>query len=434
MNTKGPLARFAAFKAVQAVLDQRGSLDSELARFNDKLSAKDQTLARLVASLTCRHYFQLKAVFDGLVPKPLKAKDQAVETLALTGLAQLAYSNQADYAVVKDTVALVQRIQRPWARGLVNAVLRSFQRDTSKWLMHRPTEAARWNHPDWLMNRLKQAYPDAFQEIMSANNQRAPMTLRVNVQKSSQVDYLSALAEQDLTGYPRGMDGIELAEPTHVAQLPGFDQGWVSVQDASAQQCVDLFDLRPGLRVLDACAAPGGKTCHLLEREPELDLIALDISADRLKRIEENLTRLQLKAQLEALDAREWQGQADRILLDAPCTGSGVIRRHPDIRIGRQPPDLVECVATQSQLLDHLWTQLAPGVQLLYATCSVLPEENSDQISAFLSRTPDAQDETPEIEGTIPGPEGRQRLPGPDGDGFYYALLVKSPPSNGATE
>ncbi|MCY1174449.1 Ribosomal RNA small subunit methyltransferase B [compost metagenome] len=295
-------------------------------------------------------------------------------------------------------------------------------------------------HPRWLQKSLKAFWPEQWEAICAANNAHPPMILRVNRRHHSREAYLELLREAGLeaSACQYSVDGILLAQACDVRGLPGFDQGWVSVQDEAAQLAADLLDLAPGQRVLDACCAPGGKTCHLLEAEAKLQsVVAIDLEAKRLTRVRENLDRLGLDAQLIACDARDtaswWDGKGfQRILLDAPCSATGVIRRHPDIKLTRQADDIPALAALQGELLDALWPTLEVGGMLLYATCSSLPTENTEVIDAFLVRTPGARELDLATEAGLRQPHGRQLLAQEGGhDGFYYAKLIKIAASRG---
>jgi 16S rRNA (cytosine967-C5)-methyltransferase len=335
---------------------------------------------------------------------------------------------------VAETVNAVNALERPWAKGLVNAVLRRAQRerDQSAAVL---SEAAQWSHPGWLLQRLQSAWPEEWQAICAANNQAAPMTLRINRRRAARDAYQEMLAARDsvaeFTAY--SPDGLRLERPLPVTALPGFSDGWVSVQDEAAQLAALLLAPQPGERVLDACAAPGGKTAHLLEVQPELDgLLALDQSAERLVRCSDTLRRLGLRADCQVGDAAQpehwWDGRPfDRILIDAPCSATGVIRRHPDIKLLRRPDDIDRLRAQQQDILEALWPLLRPGGRLLYATCSVLPEENTQQVRDFLQRHPDARERAIAAPWGRPQQAGRQILPGEAGmDGFYFACVEKA--------
>jgi 16S rRNA (cytosine967-C5)-methyltransferase len=334
---------------------------------------------------------------------------------------------------VNETVAVTDALGKGWARALVNALLREAQRREEELLAAAASDYAVWYaHPQWLLDRLKQDWPAAYRDILEANNCRAPMTLRVNIGRISRADYLARLQEAALPATTGQLTStaLLLAAPSDVQRLPGFAEGLVSVQDEASQLAAQLLPLAPELRVLDACAAPGGKTCALLEREPSLQLLALDQDAKRLLRVHENLDRLGLQAEVRCSELGQDLTLApasfDRILLDVPCSATGVIRRHPDIKLLRSEAETSALVARQSALLERAWTLLAPGGYLLYSTCSVLKAENSDQITSFLGRFPEARLQALSIPGAQVCDAGLQLLPGTaQCDGFFYALLQK---------
>jgi 16S rRNA (cytosine967-C5)-methyltransferase len=320
-------------------------------------------------------------------------------------------------------------LRGPSLSGLINAVLRSYLRDQEALDAFAVSHnAGLYAHPSWLLKLLQEAYPQQWQTIIEANNSKAPMWLRVNRQHHSREAYLALLDNEQIeyTVHPQAADAIKLASPCDVTLLPGFDRGWVSVQDAAAQLAVDYLQPQDGELILDCCAAPGGKTAHILEHTQDTEVVAIDSDAARLERVYDNLERLQLRADVICGDARYpeewWQGeQFDRILLDAPCSATGVIRRHPDIKWLRRASDIEALAELQSEILDAMWKQLKIGGTLVYATCSITPQENSQQIKAFLARTPKAQ-----LIDSDPEQPGRQILPGEqDMDGFYYAVLRK---------
>ena len=344
----------------------------------------------------------------------------------LVALFELDAQTSPAYAVVNETVAKAARIA-PRVRGFVNAILRNFLRRRADLACRIDADpVARWNLPDWWIRRLQAEYPDRWQAILTAQNLHPPMTLRVNRRRASRDGYLSRIRSAGLEARPVGSSGLVLAQPMPVADLPGFAEGLVSVQDAGAQLAAPLLDAADGMRVLDACAAPGGKTGHLLELY-ELDLVAVDSDARRLQRIDGNLRRLGLAARLQVGDAGQpqawWDGRRfDRILLDAPCTASGVVRRHPDARWLKRGEDAQQLATEQMRLLDALWPLLEPDGKMLYATCSLFPIENADQAAGFLRRCPDARGEPL----NLPGETGGQLLPDEDTDGFFYARFVKA--------
>jgi len=424
-------ARQKALAVLQRVLSEGESLSTALPAIQADTDPQERAFIQMLVYGVCRWYWRLEALLKPLLKKPLKAKDRDVQLLMLLGLYQLLDTRVPDYASVDAAVKLVPR-KKAWAAGLVNGVLRNFLRQREQLvqqLEHDPQGF--YAHPRWIIERLQQDWPEHWQQVLQANNQQAPMVLRINRQKISRDDYLAQLS-QPATPLALGQ-GLELQQACEVSQLPGYQQGWFSVQDGGAQQAATLLDLQPGQRVLDACAAPGGKTCHMLELQPELQLLALDVSAQRLQRVQENLDRLGLSAELRCADAASpddwWDGRPfDRILLDVPCSATGVIRRHPDIKLLRRADDIPRLVATQQQMLRRAWTLLAPGGRLLYATCSVFKAENEQQLAEFLRDTPDAEEIAIQADWGEAREHGRQILPGQQGmDGFYYGLLQKKP-------
>lgn len=381
----------------------------------------------------CRHYIRLECLADALIKKRPKSLD--VWVALLIGLYQLHFLRIPDYAVVKETVDLMDFIKKPWAKGLINAVLRSFCRQQEALLAEwQDNPVFKYNHPQWFIQRLQEGWPNDWEAILAANDVHPPMSLRINQQRGTREAYLTRLNNAGITAMPQrhSMAGIELQSPIAVNDLPGFGQGDASVQDQAAQLAAPELDLKPGLRVLDACCAPGGKTCHILETEPDLKAcVALDVEPGRLKRVEENLARLKLKAKVITGDALKpdswWDGQPfDRILLDAPCSATGVIRRHPDIKLLRTPEDIASVAALQKELLNALWPLLVPGGLLLYATCSIMPEENERQIVEFAESHDDSEicrESRPWARTTN---HGWQILPGDNNmDGFFYCVLRK---------
>ncbi len=427
--------RLAAAKALTAVLNGKASLNSSLPLQLDKVEARDRGLTQDLAFGTARWQPRLSALANKLLQKPFKAADADVEALLLVGLYQLLYTRIPAHAAIGETVGCADKLKKPWAKALLNAVLRNAQRESETLLAeleHDPV--VRTAHPRWLQKSLKAFWPQQWEAICAANNAHPPMILRVNRRHHSRDAYLQLLVEAGIEAQPCtfSQDGIVLAEACDVRNLPGFAEGWISVQDEAAQLAADLLDLAPGQRVLDACCAPGGKTCHILEVEPKLaGVVAVDLEAKRLVRVRENLERLGLSAELIAADGRDtatwWDGKPfQRILLDAPCSATGVIRRHPDIKLTRQPDDIAALATLQGELLDAMWPTLEVGGILLYATCSTLPTENTEVIEAFLARTPGARELDIAGQFGIKQPHGRQLLAQEGGhDGFYYAKLIK---------
>lgn len=427
--------RLAAARALAAVLSGKASLNSSLPAQLDKVEARDRGLTQDLAFGTARWQPRLSALAERLLQKPFKSADRDVEALLLVGLYQLLYTRVPAHAAIGETVGCADKLKKPWAKGLLNAVLRRAQRESNDILAELERDpVVRTAHPRWLQKSLKAFWPEQWEAICAANNAHPPMILRVNRRHHSREAYLGLLREAGIeaSACQYSTDGIVLAQASDVRDLPGFEQGWISVQDEAAQLAADLLDLAPGQRVLDACCAPGGKTCHLLEAQAQLDgVVAIDLEAKRLTRVRENLDRLGLDAQLIACDARDtaswWDGKGfQRILLDAPCSATGVIRRHPDIKMTRQADDIPALATLQGELLDALWPTLEVGGILLYATCSSLPTENTEVIEAFLARTPGARELDLATQAGVRQPHGRQLLAQEGGhDGFYYAKLIK---------
>jgi len=427
--------RLAAAKALAAVLNGKASLNSSLPTQLDKVEDRDRGFTQDLAFGTARWQPRLSALAAKLLQKPFKAADADVEALLLVGLYQLLYTRVPAHAAIGETVGCADKLKKPWAKALLNAVLRRAQRESEALLAeleHDPV--VRTAHPRWLQKSLKAFWPEQWEAICAANNAHPPMILRVNRRHHSRDAYLQLLTTAGINATPcvYSVDGIVLEAATDVRNLPGFAEGWISVQDEAAQLAADLLDLAPGQRVLDACCAPGGKTCHILEVEKDLaGVVAVDLEAKRLVRVRENLTRLGLSAELIAADGRDtatwWDGKPfQRILLDAPCSATGVIRRHPDIKLTRQPDDIAALAVLQGELLDAMWSTLEVGGILLYATCSTLPTENTEVIEAFLARTSGARELDLATAAGIKQPHGRQLLAQEGGhDGFYYAKLIK---------
>lgn len=370
-----------------------------------------------------RRYGWGEAVLAVLLQKPLP--EPQLQSLLLCALYRLESRPEQSHTVVDQAVAAAATLAKGNFRGVINGVLRSYLRQRPELLARaagKPSGA--WWHPDWWLSRLRRAYPRDWEAIATAGNGQPPMTLRVNLARGSREEYQARLDAAGIAAAPLGSAALLLQKPVPVDALPGFFDGFVSVQDWGAQRAAELLDARAGQRVLDACAAPGGKTAHILERAGG-DLLALDVDGLRCRRVEENLSRLGLRAVVRAADARcpddWWDGRPfDRILADVPCSASGVVRRHPDSKWLRRETDIAQFARVQRQILEVLWPTLAVGGRLLYATCSVFPEENSQQVSAFLARHGDAR------RIGIDGADELQLLPGSEHDGFYYALLEKT--------
>ena len=434
----GPVgARAAAAEAVLSV-EQGASLDAALERLVSHVDVDQRGLTSELAFGTCRWYFRLEAIVDRLLERPLQAGDRILAPLLFVGLYQILYTRVPDHAAVAETVAAARMLGKASATGLINAVLRRFQRESASLVAAVDLDPARrYSYPSWLLQALQRAWPDRWETVAAAGNERPPMTLRVNLSRLSRAEFAARLGAAGLTARPLGgvPSALMLEQPVPVERIPGFAQGLASVQDAAAQLAASLLDARSGHRVLDACAAPGGKTAHIAETTPGLDdLVAVDVDAVRLARVEETLQRLGLRARLFAGDAAApdlaWAagGLFDRILLDAPCSATGVIRRHPDIKCLRRATDIDALVRRQHAMLRALWPLLAPGGILLYCTCSVLPEENAMLIRDFLADRSDAIAGPLALPwGAASGP-GWQILPGEGGcDGFFFARLEKQP-------
>ena len=434
MATPIKSSRHAALLATLDVLSKGRNLDQAL---REHLPAfpdpRDQGLVQRLAYNLLRWKLPLEFFAGQLLNKPLRSKDRDIYQLLLLGLSQLWPEPQAEHAVISETSQVARYLKKPWAVGLVNACLRNFLRNKNSLIKTLNPELA-LSHPSWLMDALKGDWPEDWQALASANNARPPLWLRINRRKISLKQYLPELDKHNIPWQlsPVAEDAVHCLEPRPVQGLPGYDEGWFSVQDPGAQMAAILVDPNPGERILDACAAPGGKTTHLLELESRLEqLLALDISGQRLERLKSNLQRLDMDCELLAADAAQpetwWDGNLfHKILLDAPCSATGVIRRHPDIKWLRTPEHVKELVQIQSRLLKALWPLLAPGGRLVYATCSVLSSENQLQLDQFRLAQQDALSRAfPKEIGLKRGP-GRQLLPHLHGcDGFYYEVLEK---------
>lgn len=421
------IQRHAAF-AVGRTLSGRNlnQVLQEVFRQHPRLTPQQRAGIQDLSFGTLRHLGRLDAALGLLLQKPLS--DESVRHLLRVSLYQLAYGKTSSHAVVNNAVETVRRLRKASAAGLVNAVLRGFLRRREEILAQAAEvgDEARYDHPQWWIDKLKRQYPDRWPALLEANNQHPPMTLRVNSRQTSPEEYLERLAEEGIVAHFLGGSALLLAQPMAVDGLPGFRDGRVSVQDAGAQLAAFFLDGLDGMRVLDACSAPGGKTAHILELA-DVDLTALDSDTGRLERVRENLDRLDRSARLVAGDAAQpetwWDGRPfDRILADVPCSASGVVRRHPDIKWLRRESDIAGFAKQQGEILTALWRTLASGGKLLYATCSVFAEENQQQIAAFLQRNPDAR----LLPLDDPALDHGQLLPDDRHDGFFYALLAKA--------
>lgn len=432
--------RAAAANVIFQVVDKGQSLSNQLPVAQQTIKPRDHALLQEICYGVLRYLPRLESISTRLMDKPLTGKQRVFHHLILVGLYQIGFMRIPPHAAVSETVNAVNQLKKSSLRGLVNAILRNYQRNQEaldEWSISH--NAGQYCHPSWLIKLIQESYPEQWQQIIEANNTKAPMWLRVNHQHHSREQYRQLLEQQQIetTLHPQANDALKLNAPCEVTRLPGFEQGWVSIQDAAAQLAIHYLTPQDGELILDCCAAPGGKTAHILERTHQTNVVAVDCDEHRLKRVYENLERLNLTATVICGDARTptswWQGeQFDRILLDAPCSATGVIRRHPDIKWLRRAEDIDNLVQLQSEIMDAMWQQLKPGGTLVYATCSVIPRENKHQVEAFLQRTTDAElinlehnDDTISLSKT--SPIGRQIIPGEnDMDGFYYAVLHKA--------
>ena len=425
----------AARVLVQVISDGRSLSDVLPAAAQQLADPRQRALLQELCYGTLRWYYRLDALLQRLLKKPLKQRDADVRCVLLVGLYQLDQLAMPQRVAVNETVQATHALNKQWASGLVNGVLRNYQRQAAELEAGVAAEfVSGYAHPAWLIEQLQFDWPNDWEQILTANNARPPFSLRVNRQRITRTEYLETLAGQSLDAnlLEYTSSGVQLDKPVPVDVLPGFSAGYVSVQDGAAQLAAGLLDLHPGQRVLDACAAPGGKTAHILESQPDLAMVtAVDIEPHRLARIEENLSRLSLHACQIAGDVAApsawWDGKRyDRILLDVPCSASGVIRRHPDIKLLRKPGDITKLVSVQARLLQAMWPLLSSGGMLLYCTCSVLAVENSQQIAAFLETQEDAAEVKIEAVWGRECQHGRQIFPGENEmDGFYFACLTR---------
>jgi 16S rRNA (cytosine967-C5)-methyltransferase len=425
--------RLVAANTLLPLLNNTGSLSSHLPSAQALVAANDRALLQELCYGTARHFPQLMAIAHQLLDRPMRSRDDDVLCVLLVGLYQLMAMRIPAHAAISESVDAVKSLDKPKHAGLVNAILRRFEREKDTLLESlQSDEAFRFNHPDWFVQKLRANWPTQWEAILTANNQHPPMTLRVNRLKATRDTYLTQLSDEGIDAFatPFSEDGITLATPCDVQILPGFDEGVVSVQDEAAQLAAELVNPQAGERILDACAAPGGKLCHLLEMRPDCTVDALEVDQRRATRIDENLSRLGLNANVIIGDASQtdWhQGELyDRILVDAPCSATGVIRRNPDIKIVRQGEAIHTLATLQHSILTTLWGLLKPGGQLVYATCSVFSQENDKQIARFIKAHPDATAVPIDAAWGEAQTYGRQLFPTTGGhDGFYYAVLTK---------
>jgi 16S rRNA (cytosine967-C5)-methyltransferase len=428
--------RALAARGLAEIALRGSSLRDVMERYAPRLAdPRDRALMMALLSEGARWWLRFDAAIDGLLEKSLRHKDPAVHALLVLGLVQLEVLELQDYAAVAATVEAVRSLQRPQLAGLVNAVLRRWQRERETLIAQLNAKPqTRHAHPAWLAAALQSDWPEQAYTVMAADNREPPLMLRVNRQRSERAALIEQLqtAGYSAIAHPWLSDALVLPHSTDVTRMPGFEDGLFAVQDGAAQVAADLAELKDDLRVLDACAAPGGKACHLLERA-DIDLTALEVDAPRAERIRQNLMRLRLNAKLVIGDAGApkgwWKGQLfDRILIDAPCSATGVLRRRPDVRLHRRESDVAAMHEQQRRILSALWPLLAPDGRLVYITCSVLRTENEAIVGELLAAQPDAQP----VSFTLPvghaASVGWQILPGDgDLDGMYYAVLQKRP-------
>jgi len=438
LNARGAtdwVPRFRALEAVRRVVLDGESLTVSLADETEGLTVRDAAWSRALAYTTIRWYLRLDTMVDGMLERPLKARDAVIRVLLCQGLAEIFHFGTPDHAAVRETAELARTLQRPGAVPLVNALLRRALRERSEMeaAMNR-TPSLRYACPPWLVSGIRSGFPDSWEKRLEASTLPAPMTLRVNLARSSRETAQGRLREAGFEAavHPWVDSALVLETPVDVERLPGFSEGLLSVQDAAAQWAARILAPRNGERVLDACAAPGGKTGHLLETvDGELRLTALDVDGNRLGKVRDNLRRLGYTAALVVGDLARaedwWDGQLfDAILLDVPCSATGVIRRHPDIKLLRSPSDIGALVQRQRQLLEASWALLRPGGRLLYVTCSLLGDENEGVVAPWLAHTRDARHEALDFPGGIDRTVGRSIPLGWEGmDGFYYALFSR---------
>lgn len=435
MTSDSPALYLAAARAVRDVVDRGHSLDDALAARGAERCRRRAVLQEICYG-ACRHYHYFDSLLAVLLRRPIKQRDRLVHFILINACYQLEYMRTPPHAVLDSSVQSVAGTRFSWAGGTINGVLRNFLARRAEIEQEIPP-TARYSFPPWLYREIRAHWPDHYPLILESSNRKPPLTLRVNRRKTSRAAYLELLAEAAVAATPTEHSevGVTLATPTPVARIPGFADGWVSVQDESAQLAEVVVGLHPGERVLDGCAAPGGKTCLLLESgacnpaaKAATALVALDLP-DRIAAVEQNLARLGLQAEVVAADLTRaetwWDGRPfDRILLDVPCSGSGVIRRHPDIKHRRRPEDIAKFARQQLDLLSQAWPLLRPGGTLAYMTCSILPAENDAVIAQFLARQRNAKPQPLAAPPAVATEFGRQRLPGVhSGDGFYYCRL-----------
>lgn len=421
--------RSYAAKIISQVLDQGQSLNKILAITQNNIKHQDRALLQELCFGTLRTLSELEWYLQDLMIKPLIGQKRILHYLLMVGLYQILYTRIPRYAAIFETVSGASVLQYPKFKGVMNGVLRQFLRQKEVLTRLANKHDCRFLHPSWLLNRIQEAYPSQWEEIINANNQKPPRWIRVNRLHYTREEYLKLMTEAGILceSDDQCSEALRLLKLYPVNALPGFEAGSVTIQDISSQACITFLDPKNNEEILDLCAAPGGKTTHILEVAPKARVLAIDIDSKRLVLLKENLKRLHLNAEVMVGDGRfpeQWcrNKKFDRILLDAPCSATGVIRRHPDIKWLRRDCDIAELANLQKEILVAVWPYLKSGGVMLYATCSILPEENSEQISTFLKYNQDAR----LVETGSKKHPGQQKLPHPkEGDGFFYAKLIK---------
>ena len=414
-------ARLIAHNAICSIVLEKQSLSESLFP-NDEAEI---SFAKSLVFGSIRFYHHLNDIITPRLKKPLDKKNLDLHCLLVLGAYQIIYTDISRHASINETVEVAKFIEKPWAKGFINAILRSIDRDQKV-----INESTHYSHPSWLVKNIKRDYPESYENIFLENNRKAPMSIRIHPSINRE-EFQKKLQKQNISSQTSDIapQALIISDAVNVLELPDFENGSCYVQDISAQLAAQLISPEKGDYILDACCAPGGKTTHLAELCPEADVIALDSDKGRIKKVYENISRLKIKnvTVLEGdATSKDWWDKKlfDKILIDAPCTGTGVIRRHPDIKLLRKIKDISQVTKTQTKILENLWSLLKPGGLMVYATCSILKDENENQIIEFLSRFKDARNEEIEIawgEGTI----GKQQLPEHSYDGFYYAKLSK---------
>ncbi|MBV1878549.1 MAG: 16S rRNA (cytosine(967)-C(5))-methyltransferase RsmB [Pseudomonadales bacterium] len=414
----------ATTQILNAVLHKGRSLDASFSKTNSPLTKQ-------ICYGVIRHYYELEFYLAQLLNKPLAKKHQDLHILLLAGLYSISHLRRPSHTSVNAVVETTMLMKKHWAKGLLNGVLRNYIRNQAKLTAQsQQDEAISSNHPPWLLHQIKQHFPQYIEQILSANNHQAPMTLRVNLSRISRDDYQMLLKEQNINSSSGTItnSALYLETPIQVDELPGFKDGLVSVQDEASQIAATLLNISPGNRILDACAAPGGKTCHILEQAQNITLTAIDIDNRRLQKIHENLNRLKYQCIVsnDGLESHTSNDGYDRILLDAPCSATGIIRRHPDIKLLRRESDIKNLAITQLTLLQSAWKLLNNDGELIYSTCSILPAENENVIAAFIANNDSAVVLSIDAQWGYKTNSGVQILPSREStDGFFYARLKK---------